>query len=146
MRLKSSLVASAAALATVITPLVATPAAAAPLTTSDWVSAPPYYGSMSIGWRVSPLRLDPIKIVAEDHLTDGYTIGIRLVTWGEAGKRTWTMRTVPAGQTHAEWTTYLDAGWIEQAMFQVCKINARGVIASCEESRIMHNPINDDSV
>ncbi|MFD6887394.1 hypothetical protein [Streptomyces sp. NPDC059957] len=146
MRLKNSLVAGGAALATVITTLIATPAAAAPAGTLTDVSSSAYYGKVGIGWRINPFRLDPINIVAKDLRTDGYTIGIRLVTWGELGKKTWKMRTVPSGQTQAQWSTYLDAGWIDQALFQICKINSYGDIVSCEESSVMHNPLDDSSV
>ncbi|MFB6522213.1 hypothetical protein [Streptomyces sp. NPDC056401] len=147
MRLKSSLVATAAALATIITPLIASPAAAAGQITEERVYNNAYYGQMTIGWKINPYRLDPIAITAEDHVTDGYVIGIRLVTSGEAGTKVWKMRTVPTGQTHAEWSTYLEAGWVDWAYFQVCKIRAsNGVIASCEDSRVMGNPFDDSSV
>ncbi|MDD9377238.1 hypothetical protein M8Z33_11230 [Streptomyces sp. ZAF1911] len=147
MRLKSSLVATAAALATIITPLIASPAAAATPGTLETVSANAYYGQMGIGWRIRPFRLDPINIVATDRATDGYIVGIRLITYGELGKKVWKMRTVPSGQTTGSWTTYLDAGYVEYALFQVCKISAsNGAIASCEESRTMYNPFDDSSV
>lgn len=147
LRLKSSLVATAAALATVLTPLLASPAAAAGHATDQSVSSNAYYGRMVIGWQMRPYRLDPIHIIAEDHLTDGYVIGIRLVTSGAAGNKVWKMRTVPSGQTSAQWTTYLDAGWVDHAYFQVCKIGATsGVIASCRDSRVMLNPFDDSSL
>ncbi|MEV7612085.1 hypothetical protein [Streptomyces sp. NPDC089799] len=146
MRLKSSLVATAAALATVMIPLVASPAAAAS-GTEQWVSTNSYYGRMVLNWRVNPYRLDPIQITAQDRATDGYVVGIRLVTNGESGHRVWKMRTVPSGQTTASWTTSLEAGWIDNAYFEVCKIGASsGVIASCEASTVMVNPFDDSSM
>ncbi|WP_327739420.1 hypothetical protein OG749_41895 [Streptomyces nojiriensis] len=146
MRRKTSLVATAAALATVVTPLLASPAAAAS-GTEDTVSTNSYYGRMVIGWGINPYRLDPIRITAQDRATDGYVVGIRLVTNGEAGHKVWKMRTVPSGQTSASWTTSLQAGWIDNAYFEVCKIGAgSGVIASCEASGVMNNPFDDSSV
>ncbi|MFD9613914.1 hypothetical protein ACFWWS_31605 [Streptomyces sp. NPDC059083] len=146
MRFKSSLVASAAALAAVATPLLASPAAAASGTEQS-VSTNSYYGRMVIGWRINPYRLDPIQIIAEDRATDGYVVGIRLITNGESGHKVWKMRTVPSGQTSASWTTYLEAGWIDNAYFEVCKIGASsGVIASCEASGVMNNPFDDSSM
>ncbi|WP_369149079.1 hypothetical protein [Streptomyces sp. R44] len=146
MRFKSSLVASAAALAAVVTPLLASPAAAAS-GTEQTVSTNWYYGRMVIGWRINPYRLDPIQITAEDRATDGYVIGIRLITNGEAGHKVWKMRTVPTGQTSASWSTYLEAGWIDNAYFEVCKIGASsGAIASCEASGVMNNPFDDSSM
>ncbi|MER7823406.1 hypothetical protein ABTX85_12685 [Streptomyces sp. NPDC096097] len=146
MRLKSSLVATAAALATIIVPLLASPAAAASGTEAT-VSTNAYYGRMVIGWGLNPYRLDPIQIVAQDRATDGYVIGIRLITNGESGHKVWSMRTVPSGQTTASWSTYLQAGWIDNAYFEVCKIGASsGVIARCESSSVMHNPFDDSSV
>ncbi|MEU0404100.1 hypothetical protein ABZ318_28505 [Streptomyces sp. NPDC006197] len=145
MRLKSSLVA-AAALATVITPLLASPAAAASGTEAT-VSANSYYGRMVIGWGINPYRLDPIQIFAQDRATDGYVVGIRLITNGESGHKVWSMRTVPSGQTSASWSTYLQAGWIDNAYFEVCKIGASsGAIASCEASAVMNNPFDDSSL
>ncbi|MCY0934811.1 hypothetical protein [Streptomyces sp. H34-S4] len=146
MRLKSSLVVTAAALATLVTPLLASPAAAAG-GTEETVSANAYYGRMVIGWRINPYRLDPIQIIAQDRATDGYVVGIRLVTNGEVGHKVWSMRTVPSGQTSASWSTYLEAGWIDNAYFEVCKIKAsNGAIASCDASRVMYNPFDDSSV
>ncbi|MFD9478738.1 MULTISPECIES: hypothetical protein [Streptomyces] len=146
MRLKSSLVATAAALATVVTPLLASPAAAAS-GTQETVSTNSYYGRMVIGWGINPYRLDPIQITAQDRATDGYVVGIRLITNGEAGHKVWKMRTVPSGQTSASWTTHLEAGWIDNAYFEVCKIGASsGVIASCESSGVMNNPFDDSSM
>ncbi|MFE9933018.1 hypothetical protein [Streptomyces sp. NPDC005533] len=146
MRLKSSLVATAAALATVVIPLIASPAAAASGTEAT-VSANSYYGRMVIGWGINPYRLDPIQIVAQDRATDGYVVGIRLITNGASGHRVWSMRTVPSGQTTASWSTYLEAGWIDNAYFEVCKIGASsGVIATCEASSVMNNPFDDSSM
>ncbi|MDX3536834.1 hypothetical protein PV721_21135 [Streptomyces sp. MB09-01] len=146
MRLKSSLVATAAALATVVIPLIASPAAAAS-GTEETVSTNSYYGRMVIGWRINPYRLDPIQIVAQDRASDGYVVGIRLITNGESGHKVWKMRTVPSGQTSASWSTYLEAGWIDNAYFEVCKIGASsGVIASCEASGVMNNPFDDSSM
>ncbi|WP_030713112.1 hypothetical protein [Streptomyces sp. NRRL F-2580] len=146
MRLKSSLVATAAALATVVIPLIASPAAAAS-GTEQTVSTNSYYGRMVIGWRINPYRLDPIQIVAQDRATDGYVVGIRLITNGASGHKVWSMRTVPSGQTSASWSTYLEAGWIDNAYFEVCKIGASsGVIASCEASGVMNNPFDDSSM
>ncbi|MFB7176808.1 hypothetical protein ACFCYI_03745 [Streptomyces sp. NPDC056257] len=146
MRLKSSLVATAAALATVVIPLVASPAAAASGTEAT-VSTNWYYGRMVIGWRINPYRLDPIQIVAQDRATDGYVVGIRLVTNGASGHKVWSMRTVPSGQTTASWSTYLEAGWIDNAYFEVCQIGASsGVIARCESSSVMNNPFDDSSM
>ncbi|MFD0121719.1 MULTISPECIES: hypothetical protein [Streptomyces] len=106
MRLRSSLVATAAALATIVVPLLAGPAAAA-----------------------------------------SYVIGIRLITNGAAGHKVWAMRTVPSGRTTASWSTYLQAGWIDNAYFEVCKIGATsGVIARCESSSVMNNPFDDSSM
>ncbi|MGW8766090.1 hypothetical protein ACWGN5_26745 [Streptomyces sp. NPDC055815] len=145
MRFKSSLVASAA-LAAVVTPLLASPAAAAS-GTEQTVSTNSYYGRMVIGWRINPYRLDPIQITAQDRATDGYVVGIRLITNGEAGHKVWKMRTVPSGQTSASWSTYLEAGWIDNAYFEVCKIGASsGAIASCEASGVMNNPFDDSSM
>ncbi|MCX5406293.1 hypothetical protein OHA37_20765 [Streptomyces sp. NBC_00335] len=147
MRLKSSLVATAAALAAILTPLVASPAAAAGTVSDESISTNAYYGRAVIQWRINPYRLDPIALIAEDRATDGYVIGIRLVTGGEIGNRTWAMRTVPTGQTRAEWRTYLEAGWIDYAYFQVCKIKAgSGAIASCHDSKVMHNPFDDSNM
>ncbi|CAM5340877.1 hypothetical protein [Streptomyces avidinii] len=146
MRLKSSLVATAAALATVVTPLIASPAAAASGTEAT-VSTNSYYGRMAIGWRLNPYRLDPIQITAQDRATDGYVVGIRLITNGENGHKVWSMRTVPSGRTSASWSTHLQAGWIDNAYFEVCKIGAgSGVIASCESSAVTHNPFDDSSM
>ncbi|WP_404961833.1 hypothetical protein [Streptomyces sp. 147326] len=146
MRLKSSLVATAAALATVVIPLLASPAAAAS-GTEETVSTNSYYGRMVIGWRINPYRLDPIQIIVQDRATDGYVVGIRLITNGESGHKVWKMRTVPSGQTSASWSTYLEAGWIDNAYFEVCKIGASsGVIASCEASGVMNNPFDDSSM
>lgn len=147
LRLKTSLVATASALAAVLTPLLASPAAAAAYATEETVSTNSYYGRMTIGWRINPYRLDPIQITAQDRATDGYKIGIRLVTNGASGHRVWSMRTVPTGQTSASWSTYLEAGWIDNAYFEVCKIGASsGVIAGCDASRVMVNPFDDSSV
>ncbi|MFB6997622.1 hypothetical protein [Streptomyces virginiae] len=52
---------------------------------------------MVIGWGINPYRLDPIQIVAQDRATDGYVIGIRLITNGAARHKVWAMRTVPSG-------------------------------------------------
>ncbi len=146
MRLKSSLVATAAALATLLTPLLASPAAAASGTEAT-VSTNSYYGRMVIGWRLNPYRLEPIQIVAQDRATDGYVVGVRLITNGEKGHKVWAMRTVPSGQTSASWSTYLQAGWIDNAYFEVCKIGASsGAIASCESSSVMNNPFDDSSM
>ncbi|WP_328960901.1 hypothetical protein [Streptomyces virginiae] len=146
MRLKSSLVATAAALATIVVPLLASPAAAASGTEAT-VSTNSYYGRMVIDWGLNPYRLDPIQITAQDRATDGYVIGIRLITNGEAGHKVWSMRTVPSGQTSASWSTYLQAGWIDNAYFEVCKIGAgSGVIARCESSAVMNNPFDDSSM
>lgn len=146
MRTKISLVATAAALATVVTPLLASPAAAASRTEQS-VSTNSYYGRMVLSWGINPYRLDPIQITAEDRATDGYVVGIRLVTNGASGHRVWKMRTVPSGQTTASWTTSLEAGWIDNAYFEVCKIGASsGVIASCESSSVMNNPFDDSSM
>ncbi|MFI1645387.1 hypothetical protein ACH4XT_00355 [Streptomyces avidinii] len=64
---------------------------------------------MVIGWRLNPYRLDPIQITAQDRATDGYVVGIRLITNGENGHKVWTMRTVPSGQTSASWSMHLQA-------------------------------------
>ncbi|MGW1773655.1 hypothetical protein [Streptomyces sp. NPDC002104] len=147
MRFKTGLVVTAAALATLLTPLIASPAAAGNLVSDESISTNAYYGRMAWQWRINPYRLDPIAVIAEDRATDGYRIGIRLVTGGELGKKTWSMRIVPTGQTHAEWQTYLEAGWIDYAYFQVCKINASsGAVASCHDSKVMQNPFDDSSV
>ncbi|MFD6911354.1 hypothetical protein [Streptomyces virginiae] len=146
MRLRSSLVATAAALATIVVPLLAGPAAAASGTEAT-VSTNSYYGRMVIGWGINPYRLDPIQIVAQDRATDGYVIDIRLITNGAAGHKVWAMRTVPSGRTTASWSTYLQAGWIDNAYFEVCKIGATsGVIARCESSSVMNNPFDDSSM
>ncbi|MFF3216542.1 hypothetical protein ACFYYB_38720 [Streptomyces sp. NPDC002886] len=147
MRLKTGLVATAAALSTLLVPLIASPAAAGNLVSDESISTNAYYGRMAWQWRINPYRLDPIAIIAEDRATDGYVIGIRLVTSGESGNRTWAMRTVPTGQTHYEWRTYLEAGWIDHAYFQVCKIKATtGAIASCHDSKVMQNPFDDSNM
>ncbi|WP_277436369.1 hypothetical protein [Streptomyces sp. SPB162] len=110
MRFQYTVAACAAALAVLIVPLAATPAAAALPTTSDTVTEHEFSGHMDIGWRVQPYRLDPIQITLKDTATDGYSIGIRLVTYGENGKIIWKLRTIPAGQDTAYWTTYAEPG------------------------------------
>ncbi|MFF4421802.1 hypothetical protein ACFY04_13600 [Streptomyces sp. NPDC001549] len=41
----------------------------------------------------------------------------------------------------------MEAGWIDNAYFEVCKIGASsGVIASCEASGVMNNPFDDSSM
>ncbi|MFF1367583.1 hypothetical protein [Streptomyces virginiae] len=102
---------------------------------------------MVIGWGINPYRLDPIQIVAQDRATDGYVIGIRLITNGAARHKVWAMRTAPSGRTTASWSTYLQAGRIDNAYFEVCKIGATsGVIARCESSSVMNNPFDDSSM
>ncbi|MFF8274622.1 hypothetical protein ACF05T_00690 [Streptomyces lateritius] len=149
MRFKHAVAACAAALAALLVPLTATPAAAATPTTSDTVTATDwsYEGRVDIGWR-SPTKLDPITIRATDMRTDGYTVGIRLITNGENGRIVWRMRTVPTGQNTATWTTYAaPGGHISYAYFEVCQIKAStGVIWSCGASKVMHAPFDDSSI
>ncbi|MFI8289551.1 hypothetical protein EAO71_33895 [Streptomyces sp. ms191] len=150
MRFKYTVATCAAALAAVFGPLAATPAAAAPLTTSDSVTATDfsYYGRMDIGWRVRPNRLDPINITLKDTATDGYAIGIRLITNGENGRIEWRMRTIPTGKDTATWTTYAaPGGYISLAYFEVCKIKvSTGVVTTCHASSVMHAPFDDSSL
>ncbi|MEV6549790.1 hypothetical protein AB0M57_13930 [Streptomyces sp. NPDC051597] len=149
MRFKHTFAASAAvALAAVIVPAAATPAVAAPPTTSASVSGSDhtFAGSVSIGWRLQPYRLDPVTISIEDDRVDGYAIGARLITNGQNGHIVWRMRTIPSGQDTATWTTYAEpGGYINNAYIEVCKINAStGDIAFCQSSEVMDNPFDDN--
>ncbi|MCZ4119684.1 hypothetical protein [Streptomyces sp. H39-S7] len=148
MRFQHTILAGAAALAALIVPLAATPAAAAVPTTSDTVTENSFSGHMDIGWRISPYRLDPIHITLKDTAADGYAIGTRLVTYGENGKIVWKMRTIPTGQDTAAWTTYAaPGGYINYAYFQVCKIKvSTGVISYCHDSNVMNAPFDDSSM
>lgn len=148
MRFQHTIMAGAAALAALIVPLAATPAAAATPTTSDTVGDNSFSGRMDIGWRIQPYRLDPIQITLKDTATDGYAIGTRLITYGENGQIIWKMRTIPSGQDTATWTTYAaPGGYINYAYFEVCKIKvSSGVIASCWSSKVMNAPFDDSSV
>ncbi|GAA0588902.1 hypothetical protein [Streptomyces crystallinus] len=151
MRLKHALAAcTTVALAAVVVPAAATPAAAAPLTTSSSLRATDYSfaGSVSLGWRISPYRLDPVTISVQDTSPDGYAIGARLVTNGANGHIVWRMRTIPTGQDTATWTTYAEpGGYIDNAYIEVCKIKvSTGVIAYCQASDVMSAPFDDSSV
>ncbi|MFE5481149.1 hypothetical protein [Streptomyces sp. NPDC056527] len=147
MRFKHTLAAACAtAVAALIVPLAATPAAAAVPTTGDSVTAGDFSfsGSFEIGWRAD--KLDPVKITLRDQRTDGYAVGARLVTGGANGKITWRMRTIPSGQDTASWTTYAaPGGWISYAYFEVCKVNvSNGAVSYCHTTRVMNNPISDE--
>ncbi|MCT4357568.1 hypothetical protein M5362_31170 [Streptomyces sp. Je 1-79] len=148
MRFKHTLAACATAMAALLVPLAATPAAAATPTTGDSVEATDFSfsGSFEIGWRVGPNKLDPVKITLRDQATDGYAIGARLITGGENGKIVWRMRTIPTGQDTASWTTYAaPGGWINYAYFEVCKVKvSNGAVSYCHTTRVMNNPISDD--
>ncbi|MEU4348102.1 hypothetical protein [Streptomyces sp. NPDC023838] len=151
MRLKHTLAAgAAAALAALLVPLAATPAAAATPTTSDTVTATDwtFEGHMDIGWRIRPYSLDPINISLKDTASDGYAIGARLITNGDNGRIVWRMRTIPSGQATASWTTYASpGGYISSAYFEVCKIKvSTGVISYCQSSSVMSAPFDDSSV
>lgn len=147
MRFKHAMAACSVAVAALLVPLAATPAAAATPTTGDSVQATDYsyYGSFEIGWRVD--KLDPVKITLKDTKTDGYAVGARLITNGQNGKIVWRMRTIPSGQDTASWTTYAaPGGWISSAYFEICKVKvSTGALSYCDTTRVMHNPISDEN-
>ncbi|WP_424213354.1 hypothetical protein ACN20G_15420 [Streptomyces sp. BI20] len=136
MRIKTGLVAAAAALATLLTPLAAGPAAAAGQITEATVEDPAFYGRVVLGWRYD--GIDPILITAQDRKTDGFAIGIRLVINDGNGQ----LRVIPSGKASAEWRTYLRQSNVYSVYFRVCKIRvANDNIEDCYSSRVMENPI-----
>ncbi|MFD6416573.1 hypothetical protein [Streptomyces sp. NPDC060194] len=134
--------AAAAALLTVT--LGVGPASASTVTDTS-VSQNWGYAYAKTQWRLNPYRLDPVYLEVKDKLADGHSVGIRLVTYGDAGRHYFPIRRVSTGAgTYNAWLTYANpGGWIDYAYVQLCQMEGSQIL-KCIDSRIMY-PAFDDS-
>jgi hypothetical protein len=94
---------TAGALAAVLVPLAASPAAAAGASASCSIT-----GSASWTW-VSRTKISPLSINVKDTLADGYHPAVRLVTYNGSTVKSWTWRHVYGGAGSSEtWNTYAE--------------------------------------
>ncbi|WP_148019089.1 hypothetical protein [Streptomyces sp. OR43] len=145
MRLKKTLLVSAATCAVLAGPAFTGTAAAASNVTTEDVSTTWGYAEVKAAWRLNPYRLDPLYLYVKDKDADGHSVGVRLITTGDAGTHYFPIHRVSTGAGTA-WgaTSYANpGGWISTARIELCHMEG-STILKCVSSGIMY-PAFDDS-
>ncbi|MFJ5774834.1 hypothetical protein [Streptomyces sp. NPDC093094] len=127
---------TAGALAAVLVPLAASPAAAAGASASCSVTG----GTGSASWTwASRTKLNPLSITVKDTKADGYHPAVRLVTYTGSTVKTWSWHHVYGGSGASEtWNTYAeDTRGIKHAGVEVqlydgsAEVNKPGISVYC---------------
>ncbi|MEV8430820.1 hypothetical protein [Streptomyces chartreusis] len=136
MRTSKAGILTAGAVAAVLIPLAAGPAAAAGASASCSVTG----GTGSATWTwVSKTKIDPLKISVKDTKADGYHPAVRLVTYTGSTVKHWSWHHVTGGSGSSEtWNTSAeDSRGIKHAGVEVqlydggTEVNEGGLTTNC---------------
>lgn len=136
MHIRKAGLLTAGALAAVLIPLAASPAAAAGASASCSVTG----GTGSASWTwVSKTKINPLSITVKDNKADGYHPAVRLVTYTGSTVKHWSWHHVYGGNGASEtWNTSAeDSRGIKHAGVEVqlydgsTEVNKAGLTVNC---------------
>ncbi|MFF4078947.1 hypothetical protein ACIO87_21920 [Streptomyces sp. NPDC087218] len=143
---KKTLLVAMAACAALAAPAFTGTAAAAGTVTSSSVETSWGYAYVKAQWRLNPYQLNPLYLSVKDTAADGHSVGIRLITKGDAGTHYFPLHRVSTGNgTGWAGDSYANpGGWIASAWIELCRMEGTTVL-SCVSSKVMYAPFDDST-
>ncbi|WP_148836525.1 hypothetical protein [Streptomyces sp. sk2.1] len=143
---KKTLLVAVAACAALAAPAFTGTAAAAGTVTASGVETSWGHAHVKAQWRLDPCRLDPLHMSVKDTAADGHSVGVRLITEGDAGTHCFLPHRVSTGNgTGWAGDSCADPGGrIASAWIELCRMEGATAL-SCVSSKVVHAPFDDST-